>query len=124
MGRLAVVAGALCVLDCTVLPLVTGLASVAGLPGLDHELVHAAIHRFVLPVVLLALGTGHWRHRDGMATLVGAAGLALLLTAHHVEVPLVALSGSLMIFASQRMARRPSGPCCASRAIVFRPHRP
>ena len=90
-GRLAVLASALCVLDCT-----------------------------VLPIVLLALTCGHWRHRDARATLLGSAGLALLLGAHHVGVHLLALPGSLMIFASRRTARVPSGACCAAHPVILR----
>jgi hypothetical protein len=82
-------ASALCVLDCTVLPLVTFLLPLLGLVSMSpartewlHELGHRIALCFVVPVGATATAANYWRHRRARIAAPGVAGLLCVLAAN------------------------------------------
>ena len=85
LTSLANVASILCVVDCTVLPLVTVLFPLFGLAaggsnmaGILETIGHSLALWFVIPVGMLATATGYLGHRSRRPVLPSALGLLLV----------------------------------------------
>ena len=87
LTSLSTFASALCVLDCTVLPLITIALPLLGLTaGADgstlshtlHHLGHSLALYFVLPVGTFATTVAYANHRSALKCLPGMLGLALI----------------------------------------------
>ena len=72
----------LCMVHCLALPLLALLFAIQ-LPGvLVGESVHGVLLFLVLPTALTVLGLGFRQHRRLTVLLLGAAGIAVMLSAH------------------------------------------
>ena len=85
LTSLANVASILCVVDCTVLPLVTVLFPLFGIAaggsnmaGILETIGHSLALWFVIPVGMLATATGYLGHRSRRPVLPSALGLLLV----------------------------------------------
>ena len=77
----------------------------------------------VVPVAMLALATGFWRHRQAWIPVLGAAGLAFILggpvmhesLGHVLEGALTAVGGTALVAAhlANRKALHGHGSTCA-----------
>jgi len=95
LRKLSNFASILCVVDCTVLPLVTvglpflGLATSAASSAWLHELGHKVALWFVLPVGGLAMTINYLGHRQLKLTSLSILGLSLIYMAnagHHAPL--------------------------------------
>lgn len=81
--QLSNIASILCILDCTVLPLILLILPVVGSMESLHQLGHAVALYFVLPVGSLALGTNYaWKHQRKWITSIGLLGLLTIALAN------------------------------------------
>lgn len=119
LDRVALAASALCLIDCTVLPLIAALAPVTGFAGLDHEVMHDLLSWVVVPLVSLALVLGYRRHRNARVLAAGALGLAMIVGGHHMAQPLAPLVGAVLLFAAQRSGHAHDGACCATVPVTL-----
>ncbi|KQQ36257.1 hypothetical protein ASF61_08750 [Duganella sp. Leaf126] len=116
-----ITASGLCLVHCVAMPFLLAAFPVL---GVDHG--HASVHRLlVLGVtipVLVALLPGFIKHREPVALLLGATGLAAFIVAVYVVGPLfgqlaetvLAICSSVLLIVAHR---RNHGHCrgCASR---------
>mmetsp|Transcript_10593 Transcript_10593/g.22419 ORF Transcript_10593/g.22419 Transcript_10593/m.22419 type:complete len:471 (+) Transcript_10593:117-1529(+) len=97
LTSISTVASLLCVVDCTVLPLVTILLPLLGLASSPQggtmtealtDLSHSVALYFVLPVGSLATATGYANHRNPILCVPGIFGLLLIYisNAGHVHL--------------------------------------
>jgi len=144
VSRFATVAGFLCILDCTALPIVVIAMQLSGLasPSISarlHEIGHMLAIYFVLPIGGTATLSNYLVHRRLPVTLGALLGLAAIFATNGHGGPLKMLPGSwrhqlhcchgvthkavnllgcaLLIgsnYVSQRMARSIGGGACCS----------
>jgi len=79
------IASFLCVIDCTVLPVVTIMLPLIGAPEREewlHHMGHKVAMKFVLPVGGLAATVNYASHKKGFLALVSILGLLLISAAN------------------------------------------
>lgn len=116
LDQVAVALSGLCLLHCLLLPIVIVALPFLGQFSDDH--FHVQMLLVVVPVSLVALGTGFRRHRDARIILTGVAGLALLIVGSSIvhsrygllADSVVTICGSLILglthYANSRLSRR------------------
>ena len=121
LDRIAIAMSGLCLLHCIAFPILLVMIPVIGEFGSGH--FHLQILVFVLPVSLVALGSGFLRHRNAAVLLAGALGLGLLLlgaTWAHSTLGLMAdrlatIAGSVVLalahYANSRLGRQHRAAC-------------
>jgi len=93
-------ASMLCVLDCTILPIITILFPLLGwmTPNLHgvHQLGHQVALFFVTPVGLLATSTNYaWNHKSVPIAMLGLLGVIMVVAANAPHAWLHATTGML-----------------------------
>lgn len=117
LSRVADVATIICIIDCTVFPLLLMILSVLDIANLHSlEFVHGWSHWItmfiVLPIGTIAVVANYLRLRVGKLLLWGAFGLTLIFVSHHNESKhswmnaLVSLFGGINLIASNVVSRR------------------
>lgn len=76
-----VVLSGICLLHCTLLPLLLALLPVVGAHYHGDERLHMLVTVLVVPVAVLALALGFRRHGQAWIPALGALGLVLILAA-------------------------------------------
>ena len=76
-----VVLSGICLVHCTLLPLLMALLPVLGAHYHGDERIHAAVTLAVVPVAILALALGFRRHGLAWIPALGLVGLAMILAA-------------------------------------------
>lgn len=107
LDLVGVVLSSACLIHCTVLPLVLALLPVCGAHfQLDHRW-HVIITALIVPVALLALVSGWWRHRKHKVLVLGGISLLMILGAPflhelvgHVLEEVVATLGGLVLISA------------------------
>jgi hypothetical protein len=116
--RVGIGASALCLVHCLLTSVLLAALPLLNLSVLHNERIHQILAVFIVGVGGLAFFPGYRRHRRPLPLLLGAAGLALLLSAafavgpalgHAWETPLTIAGGALMVCAhylNLRLARQ------------------
>lgn len=79
LDHAAIVFSGLCTIHCLLAPVLLIIFPVLGAAFITVEKFHQILLWFVLPVSLLALLLGYFRHRDKMTFLLGVVGLSQLV---------------------------------------------
>eukprot|EP01138_Halocafeteria_seosinensis_P004742 gb/GECG01004849.1/.p1 GENE.gb/GECG01004849.1/~~gb/GECG01004849.1/.p1 ORF type:complete len:311 (+),score=7.98 gb/GECG01004849.1/:1-933(+) len=126
MNTISMFATWLCVLDCTVLPVVltalpiVGFLSPANIEIVKHVLHHVSLY-FVLPVGGMALYTNHQQHKRKEVLGLGVAGLSTIVASNapfgveiipHAWHAIANTTGCAMLLSSQYWSRRLVKGCC------------
>lgn len=120
-----VVLSGICLVHCTFLPLLMALLPILGAHFEVDERLHVLVTLLVVPVAMLALATGFWRHRRLGIPALGLVGLGLILAApvmheslgHMLEGVVTAAGGFALIAAhlGNRRALHAHGTCGSCR---------
>jgi len=113
-------ASGICLVHCVAMPFLLAAFPILGL-GHEHDSVHSLLVLGVTIPVIVALLPGFIKHREPVALLLGAAGLAAFIVAVYVVGPLfgqawetaLAICSSLLLIVAHR---RNHGNCksCAT----------
>src|SRR6056297_1072926 len=79
LDRTAISTSVLCALHCLTLPLIIGVFPAIGVSLIGQEAFHQTLVWFVIPMSIVALSLGCWRHKDTAVILYGLGGLAVLI---------------------------------------------
>ena len=88
----------LCLFHCLLFPsLMVALSSFVSLT-LNSELIHYMLLFLVVPISSFALIVGLNNHKNSFIFVVGLLGLAILVSALLLELPIKIISGEILVF--------------------------
>ncbi len=88
---------ALCLLHCLLFPSFMVLLSSFISVSLNSELIHYMLLFFVVPVSSFALIVGLNNHKNSFIFFIGLSGLAILVSALFIELPIKTISGEILL---------------------------
>ena len=88
---------ALCLLHCLLFPSLMVLLSSFISVSLNSELIHYMLLFFVVPVSSFALIVGLNNHKNSFIFFIGLSGLAILVSALFIELPIKTISGEILL---------------------------
>ena len=88
---------ALCLLHCLLFPSFTVLLSSFISVSLNSELIHYMLLFLVVPVSSFALIVGLNNHKNSFIFFIGLSGLAILVSALFIELPIKTISGEILL---------------------------
>ena len=87
---------ALCLLHCLLFPSLMVLLSSFISVSLNSELIHYMLLFLVVPVSSFALIVGLNNHKNSFIFFIGLSGLAILVSALFIELPIKTISGEIL----------------------------
>ena len=88
---------ALCLLHCLLFPSFMVLISSFASVSLNSELIHYMLLFLVVPVSSFALIVGLNNHKNSFVFFIGLLGLAILVSALLIELPITIISGETLL---------------------------
>ena len=88
---------ALCLLHCLLFPSLMVLLSSFISVSLNSELIHYMLLFLVVPVSSFALIVGLNNHKNSFIFFIGLLGLAILVSALLIELPITIISGEILL---------------------------
>ena len=88
---------ALCLLHCLLFPSFMILLSSFISVSLNSELIHYMLLFLVVPVSSFALIVGLNNHKNSFIFFIGLSGLAILVSALFIELPIKTISGEILL---------------------------
>ena len=88
---------ALCLLHCLLFPSLMVLLSSFISVSLNSELIHYMLLFLVVPVSSFALIVGLNNHKKSFIFFIGLSGLAILVSALFIELPIKTISGEILL---------------------------
>ena len=88
---------ALCLLHCLLFPSLMVLLSSFISVSLNSELIHYMLLFLVVPVSSFALIVGLNNHKNSFIFFIGLSGLAILVSALFIELPIKTISGEILL---------------------------
>ena len=88
---------ALCLLQCLLFPSFMVLLSSFISVSLNSELIHYMLLFLVVPVSSFALIVGLNNHKNSFIFFIGLLGLAILVSALLIELPITIISGEILL---------------------------
>ena len=88
---------ALCLLHCLLFPTFMVLLSSFISVSLNSELIHYMLLFLVVPVSSFALIVGLNNHKNSFIFFIGLSGLAILVSALFIELPIKTISGEILL---------------------------
>ena len=88
---------ALCLLHCLLFPSFMVLLSSFISVSLNSELIHYMLLFLVVPVSSFALIVGLNNHKNSFIFFIGLSGLAILVSALLIELPITIISGEILL---------------------------
>ena len=88
---------ALCLLHCLLFPSLMVVLSSFISVSLNSELIHYMLLFFVVPVSSFALIVGLNNHKNSFIFFIGLSGLAILVSALFIELPIKTISGEILL---------------------------
>ena len=88
---------ALCLLHCLLFPSFMVLLSSFISVSLNSELIHYMLLFLVVPVSSFALIVGLNNHKNSFIFFIGLSGLAILVSALFIELPIKTISGEILL---------------------------
>jgi len=81
LDKLAISTSAICAIHCLSLPLLLGVFPALGATLFGEEAFHVLLLWLVIPLSLVALTMGCWKHKDRWVAVAGFVGLSALIFA-------------------------------------------
>ena len=88
---------ALCLLHCLLFPSLMVVLSSFISVSLNSELIHYMLLFLVVPVSSFALIVGLNNHKNSFIFFIGLSGLAILVSALFIELPIKTISGEILL---------------------------
>ena len=88
---------ALCLLHCLLFPSLMVVLSSFISVSLNSELIHYMLLFLVVPVSSFALIVGLNNHKNSFIFFIGLSGLAILISALFIELPIKTISGEILL---------------------------
>lgn len=86
--KIAVTLSMLCILQCLFLPIVVTLLPLMNIWWLSDHVLHPFMLLFVIPLTLLSLIPGYFKHKDLQPLLIAIPALSLLIIGAFMPVTL------------------------------------
>ncbi len=98
----------LCIIHCTIVPLLIVLFPMLSYFESAHEWLHAAFALLIIPATTFAAVSGYRKHRKPIVPTLFAVGLGLLMigtfcgVSETLEIPTIASAGIVILFGHWR----------------------